>query len=140
MAIRFHYEDVSFRLKQAREVRNWINTCIHHHAKSTGELNFIFCSDDYLLDMNVRHLEHDYYTDILTFDYVEEEIISGDLYISIERVRDNAKGLNVLVNDELHRVMIHGVLHLLGFRDKTPNEAKEIRKQEDSSLTLRRFK
>lgn len=139
MAIRFHYEDVGFRLTKGREVRKWINTTIEAHGQTSGELNYIFCSDAYLLEINRHHLSHDYYTDIITFDYCDGSSISGDLFISIDRVRDNAKDLKLSVVDELHRVMVHGVLHLIGFRDKTAKEIKEIRKQEDSSLTLRSF-
>jgi rRNA maturation RNase YbeY len=139
MAIRFHYEDVTFRLVQARDVRSWIGKIIAHHGQTAGELNYIFCSDEYLLEINRQHLSHDFYTDIITFDYCDGSTISGDLFISIDRVRDNAKGLKISTIDEIHRVMIHGVLHLIGFGDKTAKEIKEIRKQEDSSLTLRSF-
>ena len=139
MAIRFHYEDVGYRLPQAREVRKWIVATVAHHKQNIGELNFIFCSDDYLLVMNRTHLSHDYYTDIITFDYCEGDAVSGDLFISIDRIRDNAKTLQISTIDETHRVMVHGVLHLLGFGDKTAKEIKEIRKQEDNALTLRSF-
>lgn len=139
MAIRFHYEDVRFRLSKGREVQKWLNTTIVAHSQKSGELNYIFCSDEYLLEINRQHLSHDYYTDIITFDYCDGSTISGDLFISIDRVRDNAKSLKISTIDELHRVMVHGMLHLIGYRDKTAKEIKEIRKQEDSSLTLRSF-
>jgi rRNA maturation RNase YbeY len=139
MAIRFHYEDIGYRLPQAREVRKWIAATVANHKQTVGEINFIFCSDDYLLVMNRTHLSHDYYTDIITFDYCEGDVVSGDLFVSIDRIRDNAKTLQISTIDETHRVLVHGVLHLLGFGDKTAKEVKEIRKQEDNALTLRSF-
>ena len=99
-----------------------------------GEISYIFCSDDYLLDINKTYLKHDFYTDIITFDYTDAKKISGDLYISIDRVRDNAQELNLGFEQELHRVIIHGVLHLLGLKDKTEEEAKEMRKAEEECL------
>ena len=99
----------------------------------------MFCSDEHLLEMNRSYLEHDYYTDIITFDYVEENVVSGDLFISIDRVRDNAKTLGQSVREELHRVMVHGLLHLLGYHDKSKEEQVEMRSKEDYYLTLRNF-
>lgn len=118
-------------------VRDWLQRCILHYGKKPGELSFIFCSDEYLLELNRTHLDHDYYTDIITFDYSEGDELSGDLYISIDRVRDNAKELKLSPQDELHRVMIHGVLHLAGYGDKSSKEANIMRAQEDNCLTLR---
>lgn len=137
MAIRFHSVSTPFSLRKRKEVRLWVERCIAHYGKSVGELSFIFCSDDYLLELNRTHLNHDYYTDIISFDYTEETTISGDLYISIDRVRDNAKTLQQSPVDELHRVMIHGVLHLVGYGDKSADDATEMRAQEDYCLTLR---
>lgn len=102
-------------------------------------MNYIFCSDDFLHKMNVDYLQHDTLTDIITFDYCEGSICSGDLFISIDRVKENAKELKSSVKDELHRVMIHGILHLLGFKDKSQQEAEEMRSQEEKSLILREF-
>jgi len=94
----------------------------------------VFCSDDYLLELNKKHLQHDYYTDIITFDYSDEDVISGDLYISLDRVKDNAAGLEIDWLTELRRVMVHGVLHLLGYGDKSPKQKKEMRSAEDAAL------
>lgn len=118
-------------------VQDWLLRCILQYGKNPGELSFIFCSDEYLLELNRTHLDHDYYTDIITFDYSEGDELSGDLYISIDRVRDNAKQLKLSPQDELHRVMIHGVLHLAGYGDKSSKEADIMRAQEDNCLTLR---
>ena len=101
-----------------------------------GDVSLIFCSDKYLLDMNRKHLNHDYYTDIITFDYTTEEAVSGDLFISIDRVLENASDLSMDFRTELNRVVVHGVLHLLGFGDKYPEEAKRMRKLEDQALLL----
>lgn len=136
MAISFFAEDVSLPLNNRRLIRSWIASVISTESKLTGDVNFIFCSDEYLLEINRTHLNHDYYTDIITFDYCEDEYISGDLYISIDRVRDNAKELKQTTSTELHRVMVHGVLHLIGYGDKTPDEIREMRSKEDYYLTL----
>lgn len=136
MAISFFAEAVSLPLKNRKRIRSWIDSVISAESKKTGDVNFIFCSDEYLLEVNRTHLNHDYYTDIITFDYCEDEHISGDLFISIDRVRDNAKELKQTTSTELHRVMVHGVLHLIGYGDKTPDDVKEMRSKEDYYLTL----
>ncbi len=110
---------------------------IREYNKLPGHLSFVFCSDEYLLKINQDFLQHDYYTDIITFDYSEGNKISGDLMISIDRIQDNAKQLNLKFDDELSRVMIHGVLHLLGFGDKTAKEEKEMRRLEYAALSQR---
>lgn len=138
-SIHFFQEDVSFRLLHQRKLRSWIIECVSHYTKVVGDLNYIFCSDAYLLEMNKEHLQHDYETDIITFDYSDNETVSGDLFISLDRVIDNAKTLKVKRQDELHRVMIHGVLHLAGFKDKNPQDQAEMRSQEDYCLSLRTF-
>lgn len=137
MSIHFHAVDTPFSLRNRTITRQWLHQCIEHYGKTIGELSFIFCSDKYLLELNRTHLAHDYYTDIITFDYNQGDVLSGDLYLSIDRIRDNAKSLKLSSNEELHRVMIHGVLHLIGFGDKTPDQAKTMRAQEDYCLTLR---
>lgn len=137
--ISFHSEDTPFTLKDKKKVRNWIETLIKKLKKKPGEINYIFCSDEYLLEMNKEHLDHDYYTDIITFDYCENDSISGDLFISIDRVKENAKNFRTTQKNELHRVMAHGVLHLLGYKDKTTKDAEKMREMEDYSLTLRSF-
>ena len=135
MAIHFHNEDVSTSFNKTI-VSNWLNNCIQDLDYKTGEISIIFCSDDYLLDINKKYLNHDYFTDIITFNYNEKNTIIGDLFISIDRVRENAKDLKVDFNNELFRVIIHGVLHLCGYNDKTQDQQKEIRAKEDECLGL----
>jgi len=111
-----------------------ISALIEDQNKEEGELNLVFCSDDYLLEINNKHLNHDYYTDIITFDYSEKKKISGDLLISIDRVKENAKIFSVPFIHELNRVVIHGVLHLCGYKDKTEEEKKQMRNLENKYL------
>lgn len=134
-----HKEDVSFSPKNKLSLRKWITNAINNEGKKCGEISYIYCSDNYILELNKSSLNHDYYTDIITFDYVEEEIISGDLFISVDRVEDNAKTQGVSFEDELHRVMIHGVLHLCGYGDKSDQEEKQMRNKEDYYLNKRGF-
>jgi probable rRNA maturation factor len=137
-SILFFSEDVDFKLKNSRKTVSWIKTAIKAEKKIPGELNFIFCSDNHLLQMNIDYLQHDTYTDIITFDTSEEEdLISGDIFISIDRVRDNAHKFKNEADDELHRVIIHGVLHLIGYSDKTANKKSIMRGKEDAYLSLR---
>jgi len=117
-------------------VRSWLNQIIESRQKSVGEISVVMCSDKYLLEVNQKYLNHDFYTDIITFDYSEGSEISGDLMISYERVKENAASQKVTVQHELRRVMVHGVLHLLGFKDKTEEDAAEMRSQEDAALDL----
>lgn len=113
----------------------WLSKVCELHGRALGEINVIFCSDEYLLEMNKVHLNHDYYTDIITFDYYEDNI-SGDLFVSVDRVRDNAGGLGVEFETELNRVVVHGTLHLLGYGDKSPEEESLMRDLENESLLL----
>ena len=138
-SIAFTNADTSYRLRKLRSVRDWVHLCIQKHDHEVGEITVVFCSDEYLLDMNREHLDHDYYTDIITFDYTENKLVSGDLFISLDRVKDNAKGGGTTLNDELHRVIIHGILHLMGYKDKTPADQTVMRSKEDYCLTLRTF-
>lgn len=115
----------------------WINQTVSDNKFELGELSYVFCTDDYLLEMNKEHLNHDYYTDIITFNYNVGFSLSGDLFISYDRIMDNAKDLGVSVYDELSRVMIHGVLHLLGFNDKTDEEQEEMTRMENECLVKR---
>ena len=108
-----------------------------HHNKTLGDISIVFCSDSYLLTINQNHLQHDYYTDIITFDYCEGSVTNGELYISIERVRENAKALNQLFYNELLRVVVHGVLHLVGHKDKTKEDETKMRHLEDHWLENR---
>ncbi len=134
-----HKEDVSFSPKNKLSLRKWITNAINNEGKKCGEISYIYCSDNYILELNKSSLNHDYYTDIITFDYVEDGVISGDLFISIDRVKDNAKTQGVSFEDELHRVMIHGVLHLCGYGDKSDQEEKQMRNKEDYYLNKRGF-
>lgn len=133
----FFSEDTDYLPENQEHLTRWITSVIEAEGKIPAAISFIFCSDEYLLRMNVEHLQHDYYTDIITFDYCEGAVISGDLFISVDRVRENASELQVPFEDELHRVMVHGVLHLLGYGDKTEAEQRAIRQKEDACLLLR---
>lgn len=111
-----------------------IENLIFNENKKEGELSFIFCSDEYLLKMNKEYLQHDFYTDVITFDYTETDIISGDVFISADRIKENAENYKTTFENELQRVMIHGVLHLVGYNDKTEEEQKEMTKKENQYL------
>ena len=132
----FREADIACKVEQKRKVVAWVKKVVEARGFKVGELCVVACSDKYLLDVNVEHLNHDYYTDIITFDYCEGELVSGDLVISFDRVKENAKNEGVQFQKELRRVIIHGVLHLLGFKDKTDLEAQEMRAQEDKALKL----
>jgi probable rRNA maturation factor len=134
--ISFNTVDISFILKQKTNIRKWIFNTIQQEKKQAGDISFNFCSDQYLLEVNREHLNHDYYTDIITFDFCEGDIISGDIYISIDRVKDNASTHHKTRSNELHRVIIHGVLHLCGYKDKKPADARLMRDKEDYYLSL----
>lgn len=135
MAIQFSIE-TKYSLKNRMLLKRWVKVVLENKGKKLGNLYFILCDDDFLLKINRQFLKHDYYTDIITFDYTEDGIIAGDLFISIDRVRDNATALQVSEHEELMRVMIHGVLHLLGLKDKSDEEAKQMRKAEEECLEL----
>lgn len=135
MAIQFSIE-TKYSLKNRMLLKRWVKAVLENKGKKLGNLYFILCDDDFLLKINRQFLKHDYYTDIITFDYTEDGIIAGDLFISIDRVRDNAATLQVSEHEELMRVMIHGVLHLLGLKDKSDEEAKQMRKAEEECLEL----
>ncbi len=137
MSINYFSEAIDFQLDNQEHISKWISEIIENHQFTLLELNYIFCSDDYLLEINKQHLDHDYFTDIITFDNSEEKLeIESDIFISIDRVNDNAEKRSLLMEIELHRVMIHGVLHLLGFGDKTESEKKLMREKEDTCLSL----
>lgn len=133
----FFHSECTFKFDRETETTQWVKKCIENENKKIGELNFIFCTDAYLLEKNIHFLDHNTYTDIITFDYCEGDIINGDLFISVERVKENASHYEVNFNDELARVIIHGTLHLLGYKDKTEEEKKEMRSKEDFYLSLR---
>lgn len=136
MSVRFFNEDVSAPKIRRRVIASWIKEVVLSEGKSLGDINFIFCSDSYLLTVNQKYLNHDYYTDIITFDYVDENIISGDVFISVDRVLENSGIFKVDAPDEFRRILVHGVLHLLGYKDKSTQEKEEMTKKEDEYLTL----
>lgn len=136
MAISFSTENIHFDLPESDKVKKWITHVIRIHGKRVGEVNYLFCDDDYLINVNRTYLNHDTYTDIITFDYVAGNIVSGDIFISIQRVEENARLFKVPFEQELHRVIIHGILHLLGQEDKSETDAKEMRRREEECLSL----
>ncbi|WP_454804581.1 rRNA maturation RNase YbeY [Mucilaginibacter phyllosphaerae] len=139
-AITFHEEDISYKLKNKTAVRKWITDTIVAEGYKLSELTYIFCTDEYLLQINQQYLDHDTYTDIITFDNSEEDgIIAGDIFISIERVKENAAKFGVETEHELHRVIIHGTLHLLGYLDKSATDKKKMTQKEDFYLDKRSF-
>jgi len=131
----FHLENINFILSNKSKISNWIKEVILDNNKRSSNINIIFCNDDYLLNVNKKHLNHNYYTDIITFDNSVSTDISADLFISIERVKDNANRLKVNFNTELHRVIIHGILHLCGYNDKLEKEKTQMRSLENKYLT-----
>lgn len=135
-SIHFHNEEVVFDLSKSDQLKTWLTNVIQKEDKTLGDINCILCSDNYLLKINQQFLSHNTYTDIVTFNYVENNRISGDLFISLDRVKENATKFEVSINKELNRVLVHGVLHLIGYNDKTTEEASVIRAKEDFYLTL----
>jgi len=133
--IDFFFEDTEPLKLKKTHIKKFVKHLIDNEIKKTGDISVIFCSDKYLLDMNKKYLNHNYYTDIITFNYVEGDTISGDLFISIERVKENALKFHSVWKIELYRVIFHGVLHLVGYNDKTPDESKIIREKEDMYLS-----
>jgi len=131
--ISFYSENILFKLEEEDKVNAWLRLEAEERGFSIGEINYIFCTDDFLLELNIEHLNHDYYTDILTFPYQSNPIMS-DIYISIDRVKDNASGLNIPFEEELHRVMVHGLLHLLGFDDHNDEDIVAMRKAEEEAI------
>ena len=139
-AIHFFEEDITYKLKHKTALRQWISQTIQAEGFKLKELTYIFCSDSYLLQINQQYLNHDTYTDIITFDNSDiEKVIVGDIFISIERIRENAMKFNITETDELHRVIIHGALHLLGYKDKTPVTKQKMTLKEDFYLNKRGF-
>ena len=137
--IKFFNEEINYRIRNKNLIRQWIEESVKKENKITGNINIILCKDEYLHKMNIDYLNHDTFTDIITFDYSEGEIISGDLFISLDRVRENAKRFTGKIADELHRVIIHGVLHLCGYKDKEREEREEMRRKEDHYLNGRPY-
>ena len=131
----YNVEDIDFQLVSQDLLSAWIEKTIETEGATLGAVSYIFCSDDYLHQMNVEYLNHDTLTDVITFPY-NDNPIEGDIFISIDRVKDNAQDLNIAFNDELHRVMIHGVLHLCGYSDETDEQEEEMRQKEDEYLKV----
>ncbi|MDP4266783.1 MAG: rRNA maturation RNase YbeY [Bacteroidota bacterium] len=129
-------EDIDFKLKNINKIKSWIKHCVNEFKINRISINLIFCSDKYLYEINKKYLNHDTLTDIITFDYSEKNLISGDLLISIERVEENAKEFSNSFEAELLRVIIHGVLHLLSYNDKTENEKREMREKENIYIDI----
>lgn len=134
--VSFFNQSISFKLKDKTKLKQWIKTITEKEKHKLGQINYIFCTDDELLEINIRHLNHKTLTDIITFDYTEGKTIHSDIYISIERVEENSKKFKVTFEEELHRVMIHGILHLCGYKDKTKADADLMRKKENGALKL----
>ena len=128
--------DVPCRVEGRRSVKSWLRAVAEHHGCTLGDLSIVSCSDEELLTYNRKYLDHDTYTDIITFDHSEATQLSGDLLISFERVLENADNQGVVFQEELRRVMVHGLLHLAGFKDKTPADAAAMRQAEDRALAL----
>jgi len=134
--ISFFSEEIDFDIDNHSNFIDWLNKTTQCESKICGELSFVFCTDEYLHKINVEYLNHDTYTDIITFDYTEGNIVAGDIFISVDRVRENAIEFRKEFNNELSRVIIHGVLHLIGYKDKTPEEKAQMREKEDFYLNL----
>lgn len=134
ISICFYNEDVNYALVFKRKISAWLLLVIEEEQKKLGSISYIFCSDDYLLQMNKQYLNADYFTDVITFDYTEELLISGDIFISVDRVKENAKTYGQKYFQEMIRVILHGVLHLCGYKDKTEQEIKQMREKEDYYL------
>ena len=135
MAIQFSFQ-TNYPFKSRTKIKQWIKQVIEAKGKKTGNITYIFCDDEYLLEVNKQYLQHDYYTDVITFDYMERDLISGDIFISTDRVRENALAFGSSETEELHRVIIHGALHLLGLKDKSEKEASQMRQAENEALKL----
>lgn len=136
MPINYQSQDIKFVLKEKRKVSKWINDVVKSHQKKVGNISYIFCSNQYILELNQQYLNHNYFTDIITFDYCYDNIVEGDIFISIDTVLDNSHRFKTNFNDELLRVIIHGVLHLVGFSDKTAKQQKQMRVLEDEALSI----
>ena len=132
--IRFFTKDLKFDLKDKLPLKRWIKTVVQEHGFKVGDINVILCNDPAILEINQQFLGHDYYTDIITFDYSEDNIINGELYISVDTVRENAKEYGEEFPDELHRVIIHGMLHLCGLDDHCDEDIAQMRAAENSAL------
>ncbi len=135
--VSYFTEDIKFNFKEKRLTSRWLKFVAESEAKRLGDISVIFCSDNYILDVNIKYLKHDYFTDIITFDYCEENLLSGDLFISIDSVRENASFYGTEFSDELNRVIVHGLLHLIGYDDHTDEDIAMMRAKENYYLSQR---
>ena len=136
MSVTFQAEDIDLPKIEEEKLSEWINDVAQKYNKVVGEISYLFCEDEKILEVNKEYLDHDYYTDIITFDYTEGNRISGDLFISLDTVRTNAEQFEQPYNRELHRVIIHGILHLCGINDKGPGEREIMETEENKALAL----
>jgi rRNA maturation RNase YbeY len=134
LSIKIFYENTSFKIKGWRKLRGFIDEVIGKENRVSGDLNFIITDDDVVRKINMQFLEHDYNTDVITFNYNEGKVVNGEIYISLDTVRYNAHNYNVSLNNELKRVIIHGVLHLVGYDDKTDDKSVEMKRMEEKWL------
>jgi rRNA maturation RNase YbeY len=137
MPISFNNQSIPFKLKNKAKLKLWIKSVVEKEKHTLGTINYVFCDDAELLEINLKHLNHNTFTDIITFDYTEGVKINSDIFISINRVEENAKKFKVSFEEELHRVMIHGVLHLCGYKDKSKSDTELMRKKENWALNLK---
>lgn len=135
--ITYHFEQTKFVFRQKTLTSKWLRLVAESEIRRIGDISIIFCSDNYILDINRRYLGHDYFTDIITFDYCEGDKLSGDLFISVDSVQENSVEYGTEFNDELNRVIVHGILHLIGYDDHTEEDVKVMRSKEDYYLSLR---
>lgn len=135
--ISYFVQDTNFKFVKKRLNNAWLKLVAESEVKKLGNINIIFCSDNYILDVNMKYLQHDYFTDIITFDYCENNVLSGDLFISVDSVRENSVFFKTEFSDELNRVIVHGLLHLIGYDDHTPEDQKVMREKENYYLELR---
>jgi len=136
MAIHYQNDEISFPPIKRRETSKWIKSVAEIHNRKVGDISYIFCSDNRILEINNEYLRHDYYTDIITFDYSEGNTISGDIFISLDTVRSNSVEYKTDYEEELRRVIIHGILHLCGINDKTHDQQKEMTLKENQALEI----
>ena len=135
--ISYYFEDTDFVFKGKTITNRWLRLVAESEIRRIGDISIIFCSDNYILDVNQKYLQHDYFTDIITFDYCEGDRLSGDLFISVDSVRENAVEYGTEFHDELYRVIVHGVLHLIGYDDHNDEDIAMMRKKENYYLSLR---
>lgn len=134
--VSFNNQSISFKLREKTKLKAWIKAVTEKEKHKLGTINYIFCTDDELLEINIKHLNHNTLTDIITFDYTEGKTINSDIFISIERVLENSEKFKVTFDEEFHRVMIHGILHLCGYKDKSKADAELMRKKENRALKM----